>query len=109
MTEIWAGMDTPPAVTNYVVKQDKTRRRIEVTSPDGTRLVQLSYNTPGQFTDGLVYLTETYDAGNRMLQQTTMQWEQGDYDSPRVLRTQIWDELNQMTATGTFMDQPITR
>ena len=93
-------MDTAPAVTNYFIKQNTTPRQIEVTHPDGTRLVQLSHNTPGQITDGLVYQTETFDYAKISLKKTTTQWEQGDYDSPRVARIQVWDKLGQMTATG---------
>lgn len=100
MTETWADMDTPPAVTKFIVQQNETPRQIHVTSPDGTRIVQFSYNTSGQFNDGLVYQTETYDAANRKMQQTTVEWEPGDYNSPRVKRIQVWDELSQMTATG---------
>jgi RHS repeat-associated protein len=102
MTETWAGMDTPQAVTNFIGQQIANPRRTEVTSPDGTRIVQLAYNThktPLEFLDGVVYQTETYDAANRKLQQMTMKWEQGHYDSPRIKRIEVWDELNQMTKT----------
>lgn len=99
MTETWDAMDTPAAVTSYLVEQSASPRRIEVTYPDGTRRVQLAYNTPGQFTDGLVYQVETYDPGNKLLQKTAFTWEQGAYGAPRVKRTEVTDELNQTAAT----------
>lgn len=99
MTERWEAMDTLPAVTTYVVQQNATPRRLEVTSPDGTRRVQLSYNTPREFTDGLARQIETYDASNKLLRRTTFTWQQGAYQSPRVTRVEATDELNQTTAT----------
>ncbi|MDQ3686646.1 MAG: DUF4214 domain-containing protein [Acidobacteriota bacterium] len=100
MRETWEGMDAGPAVTEYIVQQNATPRRVEVKQPDGTRSVQLSYNNPGQFNDGLVYQDETLDADDRRLSKSTVSWEQGAYESPRPVRTEVTDELGQLTATA---------
>jgi RHS repeat-associated protein len=99
-TDTWDGMDTAAAVTNYLIYQNTTPRRTEITPPNGTKSVQLSYNTPGQFTDGLFYQGETYGAGSSLLlQKNTMTWEQGAYESPRPARVEATDERSQKTAT----------
>jgi RHS repeat-associated protein len=104
MTENWEAMDSAPTVTSYTVRQTGTPRRVEVTYPDGRRNVTLSYNNPGHFDDGLTYQLETHDMGvgpwaGRLLQQTSMSWEQGDYGSARLVRVEVTDELGQMAAT----------
>jgi RHS repeat-associated protein len=98
MTETWEGMDTAPAVTSYTVQQTATPRRIEVKYPNGTKNIQHSYNTPGQFTNGLVYEVITTDASNGVLQKSQMSWEQGDYGSARLKRTITTDGSNPPTA-----------
>ncbi len=99
-TDTWDGMDTAAAVTNYFVQQNATPRRTEVTLPNGTKSVQLSFNTPGQFTDGLIYQDETYGSGSTaLLQKSTSTWEPGAYDSPRPARVETFDERNQKKAT----------
>src|SRR5262249_35282256 len=85
MTEIWEGMDTPPAVTRFAAQSGANPRRIEVTYPNGTRTVRLAYNRPGQFDDGLPFQQEVYD-GDRLVQVTTSFWQEGDYHSHRVWR-----------------------
>lgn len=91
MTEQWAGMDTPPAVTEYRV----TPRQVEITYPDGTRYVQ-------QSTGGLAQHTELRDTNNRLLQKSIISWELGAYKSPRVTRIETTDERNQVLATKFF-------
>lgn len=98
MTEQWAGMDTPPAVTTYSVQQDSSPRTVTVVLPDGTRQVQYSYNAPGQFNDGLVYQDETYDSAGKLWHRSSVTWEKGDYDSVRPLRQETTDENFQTTA-----------
>jgi RHS repeat-associated protein len=99
-TDTWDGMDTAAAVTNYLIYQNTTPRRTEITLPNGTKSVQLSYNAPGTFTDGLFYQSETYGAGSSLLlQKNTMTWEQGAYESPRPARMEATDERSQKTAT----------
>jgi RHS repeat-associated protein len=90
-TETWAGMDTGDAVTVYSVDQNASPRRTEITLPNGTKSVQLSYNAPGQYYDGLIYQDETRDAAGALLQSSTTSWEQGAYSSPRPTRTEAVD------------------
>lgn len=109
-TETWDGMDTAAAVTTYMVQQNATPRRTEITLPNGAKSVQLAYNTPGQFTDGLIYQDETYGAGSTaLLQKSVVTWEQGAYESPRPARVELTDERSQKTATefdyGTVYNQ----
>ena len=99
MTHTWDGMNTAPAVTTYSIQQNATPRRTEVTMPDGTRSVQLSYNTPGQFNDGLVYQEEKFASSGALLSRSTATWAQGDYTAPRPVRTETTDERGQVTAT----------
>lgn len=104
VTETWADMDTPPAITSYMVQQSAAPRQLEVVRPDGQRTIELSYNRPLQFDDGLIYQSETYDASSpkdtgRLLQRTSLKWEQGDDGSPRVSRAEVTDELGQTAVT----------
>ena len=98
-TQTWEGMTTGPAVTQYAVYQNSWPRRTEITAPDGTKSIQLSYNAPGQWQDGLLYQDETRDAAGTLLQSSAVTWEQGAYSSPRPQRTQVTDERGQVTAT----------
>jgi RHS repeat-associated protein len=101
MTEQWTrdGVSTDQAVTSYEVHENSTPRTVTVTLPNGLKNIQYSYNAPGQFNDGLIYLDETRDANNTLLQSSTSAWQQGAYDSPRPTRIEATDELGQMTAT----------
>ena len=67
--------------------------------PDLTQHVQLSYNEPGSFRDGLDYQQDTYDANNKLLQRTTSEWELGPDRTPRVKRTKFTDELGETSTT----------
>ena len=108
-TETWDGIDTGPAVTTYSIQQNATPRRVEVNMPNGARSVQLSFNAPGQFNDGLVYDESAYDSAGNLLQKTTTTWAQGAYNSPRPSRAEITDERGQVTASeydyGTVYNQ----
>ena len=53
MTECWAGMDVPPAVTIYSVKNYPTFQMLQTAYPDGSYLNQFLYNS-GNF-NGLMY------------------------------------------------------
>ncbi|MCZ7571577.1 MAG: hypothetical protein M5U01_23765 [Ardenticatenaceae bacterium] len=99
MTERWEAMDTAAAVTGYAVQQAATPRRVEVTGPDGARTVQLAYNAPDQWHDGLAFQVERYSAGSVLLQRTTTMWEPGDGGAPRVARTEVADVLDQVLVT----------
>jgi RHS repeat-associated protein len=98
MTEIWEGMDTPPAVTRFAIQPEGNPRSTEVIYPNGTRTVILAYNRPEQFDDGLPYQQAIYD-GSRLLQLTLNYWQQGDYASPRLWRVETRRERSMMTAT----------
>jgi RHS repeat-associated protein len=97
LTETWNKSDVASAVTTYAVQQNANPRTTTVTQPDGTRNVQYSYNTPNQFTDGLVYQDDTYDASGRLLRRSQVTWELGDYDSVRPAQNTVTDEKGQVT------------
>jgi RHS repeat-associated protein len=101
LTETWTrdGVSTDQAVTGYEVHENSTPRTVTITLPNGTKSTQYSYNAPGQFNDGLIYLDETRDADNTVLQSSASAWQQGAYDSPRPTRVESTDALGQMTAT----------
>ncbi len=109
MTETWANMDVAPAVTHYLVQENASPRRIEITRPDGVKTVTLSHNAPGQFKDGLIYQDETYSPQATLLGRSFVNWEQGscppsgqspglyEYCAPRPSRIEITDERGQKT------------
>jgi YD repeat-containing protein len=97
MTETWAGMTVPAAETQYDVHENDSPRRVVITRPGGVKTVMLSHNTPGQFTDGLIYQDETRTPEDALLGKSFVQWEQGDYGSPRPSRVEATDERGQTT------------
>ncbi len=109
MTETWAHMDEAPAVTRYLVQEDATPRRTEMTRPDGVKMVMLSHNAPGDFKDGRVYQNETYSPQGALLSRSYIEWEEGncsqpgqapgqyEYCAPRVSRIETTDELGRKT------------
>lgn len=104
-TDTWAGIDTPAAVTNYLVQQNAIPRTVTITLPNQTKSIQYSYNYsslanthPDKYKDGLVYQDETRDASNNLLSSSTVTWEKGAYDAPRLARTEVTDERQQKTA-----------
>jgi RHS repeat-associated protein len=119
MTERWAGMDTKaPAVTTYAVRMNDNPRRIQTTYPDGTCVVQLLYNHPSQFDDGLLYDEKTFASAScqaattastagspKPLHGTTTKWESGDYDSPRIASIQRTNEVGNSTLTKYIYDE----
>jgi RHS repeat-associated protein len=108
-TETWANMDVDPAVTQYVVQENASPRRVEITRPDGVKTVMLSHNAPGQWNDGLIYQDETYNPQDDLLGKSFVQWERGEcpppgqtagpyqYCSPRPSRVETTDERGQQT------------
>jgi hypothetical protein len=98
-TETWASMGVDAVETHYFVQENTSPRRVEITRPDGVRTVMLSYNAPGQWNNGLIYQDETYAPGQQgvLLGKSFVQWEQGDYGSPRPSRVETTDERSQTT------------
>ncbi len=97
-TESWEHMQgVPAAVTQYSVQENASPRSTEITRPDGVKTVMLAHNAPGQFKDGLIYQTETKNPGGVLLGKSFVEWEQGDYISPRPSRIEMTDERNQKT------------
>lgn len=100
MIESWTrdGVNFDSATTGYEVHENATPRTVTVTLPNGTTSKQFSYNAPGQFNDGLVYLDETRDTAGTLLQSSSSTWAPGAYESPRPVRVEKTDERSQMTA-----------
>lgn len=113
MTESWTrdGTNIDQATTSYEIHENATPRSVTITLPNGSKSIQLSYNHPGQYDDGLVYYDETRDAGGTLLQSSSSSWEPGVYDSPRPTVLQKTDDKNQTTRTefsyGTVYNQVI--
>lgn len=101
MSESWDSMDVPgQVVTHYLVDNSANPRTTKITGPDGNYFVQNAYNYPSlplddplKFKDGLVYETKLYNASNTLLMTTSVDWEKGDFDSPRAHRVEITDEI----------------
>lgn len=100
LTETWDGIGAVAApVTQYNIQTPAGGDRVTtITLPNGTKSIQSAYNHPGLFDDGLVYKDETRDAQNNLLRSSIVQWEAGDYGSPRPHRTDATNnEINQTT------------
>jgi len=108
LTEIWTrdGTNTDQAVTQYAVNETSSPRTVTITMPDGSKSTQYSYNSPGQYNDGLVYYDETRDSNNVLLQSSTSTWEQGAYSSPRPTRVAATNEVTQQTTATEFSYGP---
>jgi YD repeat-containing protein len=100
MIESWTrdGTNVDSATTSYSGNQNASPRTVIITLPNGTKSTQNSYNSPGQWNDGLIYYDETRDANNLLLQSSSSTWQQGAYDSPRPVRVEKTDERGQVTA-----------
>lgn len=96
-TQSWALMDVDPPVTQYFVQENASPRRVEIIRPDDVKTVMLSHNAPGQWNDGLLYQEETYNPQGVLLGKSFVQWEQGDYSSPRPSHIKTTDERGQTT------------
>lgn len=98
--ESWTrdGTNTDSATTNYETHENDTPRVMIITLPNGTKNKQLSFNTPGQYNDGLIYRDETYVTDGQPLQISQSFWESGAYGSPRTYRIEKTDERSQTTA-----------
>ncbi|MCI0660595.1 MAG: hypothetical protein L0220_05925, partial [Acidobacteria bacterium] len=108
-SETWAFMETAAAVTQYSVQENASPRRTEIVRPDGVKTVMLAHNAPGQFNDGLIYQDETYKPGDVLLGKSFVQWDPGDYSSPRPSRIETTDERNQKTGKELSYDTRFNR
>jgi hypothetical protein len=99
LTEYWAQMDVPPAVTTYAANTTASPRTVDTWYPDGTHVSELMYNHPGQFDDGLLYSQGTYDPSGTLLKQIDTKWSLEDYDSPAVSGVIMTDRLTQSVTT----------
>jgi RHS repeat-associated protein len=104
-TETWYGMTTPPAVTTYS-QTNGSPRVLTITRPDNTQVIRYAYNNfslpdsnPLKLLDGRVFKEEFKDAGGTLLRRTTIDWENGFRDSPRVTRTESSEFANGQTLT----------
>ena len=95
LTESYSGMDTTAAVTTFLSFMNSSPRTITTTLPNNTKTIQYSFNHPGQYDDGLVYLDETRDADGNLLRKNKVEWEQGAYDSARPVSIATTDERGQ--------------
>lgn len=113
LTESWDGMDSTPAVTNYLTYMNSTPRTITVTHPNGLKSKQYMYNAPGLWNDGLIYQDETLDASNNVLGKSEVTWQQGVYDTARPTITIATDERQNTRKTevtyGTVYNQVISK
>jgi RHS repeat-associated protein len=108
-TETWAFMDGDAPETHYSVQENASPRRVEITRPDHVKTVMLSHNHPGQWDDGLIYQDETYSPQGALLSRSFVQWEQGDYSSPRPSRIETTDERGQTTGKELSYDPRFNR
>jgi len=95
--ETWTrdGVNTDSATTTYALNMQANPRTVTVTLPNGTQNIQYSYNAPGQYNDGLVYLDETKNAAGAVIQSSSTSWEQGYNSTPRPYRVQSTNEKGQ--------------
>ena len=100
-TESWTrdGSNFDSATTSYEIHETSSPRTVTITLPNGTTSKQYSYNAPGNFLDGLVYLDETRNAAGTLLQSSGATWALGAYDSPRPTQVQATNERSQTTTT----------
>jgi YD repeat-containing protein len=101
MTESWAGMTTPPAVTTYLLEKFPVWQRLVTTYPDGTRSYVDTNSDPTKFDNGLVFDQLIDDGTSRalVLSQTYTTYELGYYNSPRVKSVNKTNQLGQTTTT----------
>jgi RHS repeat-associated protein len=104
MTQTWAFMDTQPAVTSYSRQSSGDLWQIDTIRPDGVRVSDQLFNHPGRYDDGLLHTEIIYDPTGKTMRTSVTNWEQGDYDSPRITASQITDELGQTTRVTSSYD-----
>lgn len=110
-TESWTRDGTSnmdQAVTSYSGNPNGNPRTVTVTLPNGTTTTQYSYNSPGSYLDGLIYLDET-KSGTTVLSSSSTSWASGAYSAPRPTETIVTNQQSQITKTtyiyGTVYNQ----
>jgi RHS repeat-associated protein len=112
MAETWApDRLTAPAVTKFALRTESkmpdpcsstgnivTWQRLDTTYPDLTLLVQRTLMDQG-YAYGALSQKLTYDPSGKLLQTVTSCYDAGDDQSPRIVKLQITDELNQARTT----------
>lgn len=115
LKESWEGMDvTGPALTTYAFNNNDTytdgsgsspARTVTVTQPTGIISKQYNYRTPGAWTDGLLFVDETYTVSGStqtLVAKSLVSWTQGNannYDSPRPQWVKAIDENGHSVTT----------
>ncbi len=121
LTESWDGMDDASAVTTYNLQQNAVPRVTTIMQPNGAVSRQYAYNYssladthPDKYKDGLVYQDETYvpDANGitipnitgtfKLASHSVVTWAQGEYESPRPSRTEVFDDENNQKVTTEY-------
>jgi RHS repeat-associated protein len=99
MTESWAGMTTPLAVTSYALRKDLLDQLLTTTYPDGTRHYVYTYTDTSKWNNGLVY-HELTDGGTALvLSEVQTYYEPGAYNSPRVKEIEKTNALGKTVST----------
>jgi RHS repeat-associated protein len=116
LTESWAEMDVAaPAVTTYLLNNNTTyvdeygtsqARLVTITQPNGMISKQYSFRTPGTWTDGLVFVDETFVLNGQTevrVGKSRVNWQLSDspydYSSPRPSWAEVFDENNKKVRT----------
>jgi RHS repeat-associated protein len=104
-TDSWSGMTTDPAVTSYLVTNGSPRVTT-VTRPDNTQVIRYAYNysslaetNPLKLLNGRVFKEEFKDAAGTLLRRSTIDWENGFNNSPRVTRSESNEFASGQTLT----------
>jgi len=108
LAESWSGgPSTAPQTTFALVDNPSaSERTMTITNPDGTQLIQKSFNLfslsttdPNKFKDGLIKEQQTLDSAGHLLLKTIFTWESGADNAARLQRTDATDENNQVLST----------
>jgi len=109
LTETWDGGPSSSPTTIFAQEENVAagERVITITNPDGSKTIQKSFslpNLPGtdpnKFKDGLMKEQQTLDSVGQLLTKTTLTWEKGTDDAPRLSRTEATDALGQVLTTN---------
>jgi RHS repeat-associated protein len=99
MTEDWAGRSTASAPeTLFSVDDNGATRMTTITRPDGAQVKQIVNSDRSSALYGVMQQS-SLNQGSVTLSMTKAFWEIGAYNSPRLTRTETYDERQRMTAT----------